>query len=126
MVVLRHVSDEADLDIPSDIHGQATVDEDPDLKLEIIRVLAVALGDLADVRNRPVVNGYLEEVPGGEAGHEACHVRHGRGPVDVQKLDVGHDMAANLELLKGRLGVPSDGEEDDVPVLVPHGEGGCW
>jgi hypothetical protein len=29
-------------------------------------------------------------------------------------------MAGNLELLEGYLGVTTRGEEDDIPVVVPH------
>jgi len=48
----------------------------------------------------------------------------------VCELDIGDDLTGNSELFERRLGVSAGREEEDVPVVVPHGGavgrgGGC-
>lgn len=81
----------------------------------------------------------LERAPSWETWDEAANGREAEGAVAVgefcasRQSDAGSrshekhtgivdDMASNLELLDGDLAVP--GEDQNVPVLVPHLESG--
>jgi len=84
----------------------------------------------------------LEVRSGGEAGDEAADRRKAQRSMGLGELCtssatakietcgcpprtcVVHDMASHLELFDGDLAVCR--EQQNVPVLVPHSDGGCW
>jgi hypothetical protein len=87
----------------ADVRDQTSIDHDPSLELDKIRVFAVRARELADLRAAPAVQRDLKRDTGRQARHEARHDGDPRGAVDVGQLYVGHDMAGNLELFQGYL-----------------------
>ncbi len=86
-------------------------------------MLAVRASELADIGPAPGVDRDLERGTGNQTRHKARHDRYADRSMDVGELEIGHDIAGNLELLERYLRVTTGGEEDNVPVVVAHSLG---
>jgi len=106
--------------VEDNLRNEVAVDQDPSFKLDALRVLAVVLDKLAQLRRPPAVNRDLERVVCWKTGNEAGHDGHAHPLVNVAKFVVRNHMASNLELLERNVLVLSAGEENDIPVLVTH------
>lgn len=102
------------------IRNHLSVDEDAGLKLDILDMLAVAPGILADFWVAPRVDRDSEGSTRRDAWNEAGHNRHPDGALTISELDIGDDLAVDPELLERRRGASSCREEKDIPVFVPH------
>lgn len=109
--------------VEGNARGHAPVKHDSSFEFDLLCIFAVRAGKLADIGLAPRVDRDLERGAGQQTRHEACHDRYADRPMDMGQFEVRHDIAGNLELLEGYLGVTASGEEDNVPVVVAHALG---
>ncbi len=102
------------------VRYDVAVNEDADFELDQVGMLAEGAHELADLGGPPAVDGDLERRAGLETRDEARHHREAEGALRVSELHIVNDVARDLELLHGHLGLAARWEEEDVPVLVPH------
>lgn len=77
------------------------INQDARLELDELRVLAVALGVLAELGIAPAVDGNMEWGAGLEARNETSHDGQAESATIMGEFAVGDNMTADLEFFQG-------------------------
>lgn len=103
----------------------AAINQDASLELDQLRMLAVALGILADLGIAPAMDRDVERSAGLESRDETSHYGQPEGATIVRELIIGNNIAADFEFLQGNTGISTGWEKQHIPIVVAH-SGASW